>query len=369
MNMSKSEYYTIDRILKENAQYNIIIGERSNGKTYSVENYALERYCKTGEQLGIIRRWDTDFTGKRGQQMFEALVNNGLVEKYTNGQYTTIRYMSSRWYLAKYDETLEKFICKDEPFCYAFALNTGEHDKSISFPKITTILFDEFLTRTAYITDEFIVFQNVLSTIIRDRDNVKIFMCGNTVNKYSPYFAEMGLSNIEKMKQDDIDVYTYPNTELRVAVEYSTKPTKKKKSDKYFAFNNPKLNMITNGSWEISIYPHLPEKYENKDIKFIYYVLFNKKLLQCNIIKKGNSIFTYIHRKTTAIKNEDKKLLYTTEYDKRPNVLRHIDKPINEYTKKVWWFYKNDKVFYQDNEIGEIMRNYINWCKNDRGIV
>ena len=37
-------------------------------------------------------------------------------------------------------------------------------------------------------------FMNVLSTIIRDRENIKIFMLGNTVNKYCPYFDEMGLT-------------------------------------------------------------------------------------------------------------------------------------------------------------------------------
>ena len=58
------------------------------------------------------------------------------------------------------------------------------------------ILFDEFITRSMYLPDEFVIFTNVLSTIIRDRNNVKIFMCGNTVNKYCPYYKEMGLNNV-----------------------------------------------------------------------------------------------------------------------------------------------------------------------------
>ena len=32
-----------------------------------------------------------------------------------------------------------------------------------------------------------------------------------------------------------------------------------------------------------------------------------------------------------------------------------VEKHIAEY-------YKSDKVFYQDNEVGEIVRNYLLWC-------
>lgn len=95
-----------------------------------------------------------------------------------------------------------------------------EHDKSTSYPNITTIVFDEFLTRGSYLKDEFILFTNVCSTIIRQRNDVKIFMLGNTVNKYSPYFSEMGLSNIKNQKQGTIDIYRYGDSDLIVAVEY-----------------------------------------------------------------------------------------------------------------------------------------------------
>ena len=57
----KQKFYNLKNILTKDAQYNIIFGERSNGKTYAVEKYAIERYAKTGEQLAIVRRWDEDF--------------------------------------------------------------------------------------------------------------------------------------------------------------------------------------------------------------------------------------------------------------------------------------------------------------------
>lgn len=368
------EYYSLKEILKRKAIYYLIIGERSNGKTYAVEEYALKEYCNKGSQFGIIRRWDTDYTGKRGQEMFSNIVNNGLVKKYTKGQWTGITYFSSRWYLSKWDDKLNKRIMSEEPFAYGFALNTGEHDKMTAYPKIKNILFDEFLTRKTYLPDEFIEFSNVLSTIIRDRDDVTVFMCANTVNKYAPYFKEFGLTNIFNMKPGTIDLYTYGEEgKTRVAVEYcgygEDRERPKKKSDIYFAFNNPKLNMITKGGWEMALYPHLPHKYSKENVEFTYFVSFNDSILQCEIISIDDNLFTYIHRKTTPLKELEDDLIYSDAFNANRNYRRKLTKPTSDIDKKIFWFYKNEKVFYQDNEVGEIMRNYLNWCNSDRGFV
>lgn len=359
--MFKQKFYSLKTILSKDAQYNIIFGERSNGKTYSVLKYGLEKFCKTGEQTAIVRRWSEDFKGKRGATMYQSLVNNNEIEKLTNGKWTDVYYYSGRWYLCKYNEKDERTVL-EKPISYGFALGSMEHDKSTSYPEITTILFDEFLTRTMYLPDEFVLFMNVLSTIIRHRKNVKIFMLGNTVNKYCPYFNEMGLRHIKDMNVGDIDIYTYGDSDLKVAVEYC-KPNKQgKESDTYFAFDNPKLNMITGGAWEVNIYPHCPIKYAPKDIKFTYFIIFDGETLQCEIIMKDNNNFTFIHRKTSPIKDEEKDLVYSTEYKPLPNWKRKINKPTTELEKKIALYFAKDKVFYQDNDVGEIVRNYLLWC-------
>lgn len=360
----KSRYYSLSRILDRGAVYNLIIGERSNGKTYAVLKYGLERYVTSGEQMAIVRRWDTDYKGKNGQTMFDSLTSTGAIEELTRGEYTGVYYYSGRWYLCRYDE--EGGRIRDEtPFCYAFSINTGEHDKSTSYPGITTILFDEFITRTAYIPNEFILFMNVCSTIIRDRNNVKIFMCANTVNKYCPYFKEMGLTHIQKMEQGDIDVYHYGQSNLTVAVEYC-KPNKEgKKSDVYFAFDNPKLAMITGGEWEIDIYPHSPYKYRPKDVLLTYFIIFDHQTLQCEVIQYDDSLYTFIHRKTGDIKHPDTDIVFTPDYSPRPNYRRNITKPTDRLGQKIALLYKGDKIFYQDNEVGEVVRNYLLWCSKN----
>lgn len=370
----KPKFYSLDKILKHNAEYNMIIGERSNGKTYAVLKYGLLDFVKNGWQLAIIRRYEEDFTGKRGQQMYENLINNDEISKATNGEWTGIKYYASRWYLTKYDEKLDKDITSSEPIAFAFSLGAVEHDKSTSYPKVRTVLFDECLTRKRYLNDEFILFCNTLSTIIRERDGVRIFMCGNTVNKYAPYFKEMGLVNVFKMKQGTIDVYSYGDEEeLRVAVEYCEERKESKKSDKYFAFNNPKLKMITSGAWELAIYPHLPIKYKRHNVRFTYYINFDDHLLTCQIIsikENGKRLyFTYITNKTTPLQNRKDDIVYSTEYSPNVRYRRKLTKPIYDIDRKLYTFFVNEKVFYQDNEVGEIVRNYLQWSMSDRGIL
>lgn len=340
----------------------MIIGERSNGKTYACLKYGIENYWNNKKQMAIVRRWDTDFIGKRGSVYFDALLSNDEVSKITGGMWTSIYYYASKWYLCTYDPDGNR-ITDEKPFAYAFAISQMEHDKSTSYPDITVVVFDEFISRSGYIADEFVAYMNVLSTIIRHRTDVKIFMLGNTVNKYCPYFNEMGLKHIKNMKQGTIDLYTYGESKLSVAVEYCSPISKEgKDSDVYFAFDNPKLQMITGGAWEIDLYPHCPYKYKPKDIKFTYFIQFDEDLLQCEIISVDHRYFTFIHRKTTDLKNEDKDIIYTTEYDPRPNYRRNITKPVDDLDKKIALHYKKDKIFYADNEVGEIVRNYLLWC-------
>ena len=63
MSKEKLKFFTLKNILAKGAKYNVIFGERSNGKTYAVLKYAYEKFLETGEQLAIIRRWDEDFVG------------------------------------------------------------------------------------------------------------------------------------------------------------------------------------------------------------------------------------------------------------------------------------------------------------------
>lgn len=387
--MAKKEkivFYDLSNILSKDCVYSIIYGERSNGKTYAVCKHFLEEYAESKKEIAIIRRFESEFIKGKGKEIFDNLIYNEVagnqVEVIFKGKYNFIEYISGRWYLEyRKDLVSTKYLKKERvrqedelenkvgtirmknPFAYAFALNLEPSYKSgKGYPYVKNILFDEFITRDLPLIDEFTIFQNMLSTIIRKKEDCKIFMCGNTINKYSEYFEEMGLTHVRQQKQGTIDVYHYGDSELSVAVEFSDSPVKTKQQTKYFAFDNPKIKMITSGTWEIDIYPHLPEEYVPKDIALTYYIVFHEDILECKIIVKKDKTFTFIHRKTTPIKEDNKRRVYSIETNVKPNYHKNILKPVDELDKFIRSYFIKDKVFYQSNDIGNIVDNYLKWC-------
>ena len=372
----KEKFYSIRHLIQlhNDAHYYVVYGERSNGKTYSTLDYCLEDYFKNGNEFAYIRRWKEDIKTKNMNKLFAGLIRDNKILKYSKGKWSDVYYYGRAFYLVRY-ETIEKEdgmkeikrIISDNPFCYVYVLTEEEHEKGFESPNVINIVFDEFIARGHYLPDEFITFTNVLSTIIRQRDNVKIFLLGNTINRYSIYFNEMGLTNVKIQKKGTIDVYNYGESGLKVVVEFSDLPAKKKRSDVYFAFDNPKLQMITKGTWEIAIYPHLSRdmKYAPKDVKYKYYIEFDDILLESDIVylKESKLLFTFIHLKTTPLSEDNKYIVYSLSPNAKPNYRRNLLKPFSKIEKLIIDMYLKDKVFYQNNEIGDVVRNYVSTCR------
>lgn len=342
------KYYSLKKILRNKSQYNVIIGERSNGKTYACLKHALDKFFKTGEEFVYLRRWTDDVKTKRMQTLFTPF------KEYLEKRNGKVIFKSGVFYFVDLDTEQET------PMAYALSISEVEHMKSSSYENVTTVIFDEFLTRRVYLVNEFVSFMNVLSTIIRKRENVIIFMLGNTVNRYCPYFAEMGLKNIEHMKQGTIDLYKY-SSGMTVSVEYCSNLNRVKKGSSYFAFDNPDLKMITEGKWELGIYPHVSWKLYFENVFYSFVISFNNKLYQGDIYNDDNGIYIYIHEKTTDIKEGT--LVYSLE--SVPNKLYNVSVFTggNKVLNLIKSLFLNNKVFYQDNSVGDSINNYLKGIK------
>lgn len=369
-----ARYVDIKPLIDIDAHYRLMVGERSNGKSYAVLKYHLEKFVKSNytEPIAIIRRWGEDFMGANSQRTcYDSLMFNGdgnnIIKEMTD--FDGVEYYSGRYYLTRYDEKEEKNKRTDIIIAYAFSINNSEHYKGAQFPTITTVLFDEFISDKTYLPDEFTLFMNLLSTIVRQRDNLEVFMCANTINVFNPYVREMGLSRFKKQAIGTIDTYTYGDSELKVAVFLTdSAPKKSKKSNVYFAFNNPKLNMITGGDsiWQIGVYPHSPIKFSHiDDVVFKYWIRFNDDEFQCEIVQKGTYNFTYIFQKTSDYKHLDNDLIFDAEgvcdmyhqYSIRNNSLPR------DFINKLLMYFNSKQVYYSDNTTGNAINTYIEWCK------
>lgn len=353
----KEKFYSLNKILEKNADYNLIYGERSNGKTWAMNEYALKKFIDSGfvEETAYIRRWREDVKQAEMRTLFDGLTAKGVISKLTKGMYDCVVYKQKLFYLARFDEDLNDYIIFERPFMRVFALTDVEHTKSNAYPKITTIWFEEFISTKGYLPDEFIYFQQVISTIVRDRDNVKIFLTGNSVNRYSPYFSEMGLINVKNQKQDTIDVYTMGDGVLTIAVEY-TEHKSDKKSDKYFCFDNPKLQMITSGKWQLDVYPKITHKIEDNDIVQQFFIDFDGELFHCKIVLEDD-LYLYIHPKTKFLKKDDD-IVYTSRASISPYLRSHWSIRSDKLDNIICSLFLKNKVFYSSNEVGNAIENF-----------
>lgn len=369
--MAKGQkYWDIRPIKKIPAQYRIIIGERSNGKTYGVLYDSIKNYIEHGHQFAYVRRWPEDIKTRKMQQVFEPLCVNGEITRLSNGKWNGVRFRYGKFYLIATDG--EGQLVEDErPFAFTFAISAMEHDKSIEYPGIKRIIFEEFISRLSYIPDEFSLFMNLLSTLIRGRDDMEIWMLGNTVSKECPYFREMGLKHIYQQTPGTIDTYEYKAEDgdgtihtMLIAVEY-TKNLSSKKSDRYFIFDNPKVKMITGGAWELAIYPHLFENYMKNQIIFTFFINYREDtLLQCEVIEGKRGFFIYVHQKTTKLKELEEDLIYSPNPSSNPNHRTDITRPQYKIENKILELIRLERICFQDNEIGEVFNDYLKWCRS-----
>lgn len=343
------------------ARYYAVFGERSNGKTYGAIWYALLDYFAYARPMAIVRRYHEDLVRSRAMRLMTPLAENGWITYFTNGLYDHVYYYGGTWYLAGTDDK-GKEIKADAPFAYAYELTQAEHDKSSGDLEYANVVFDEFISRK-YLVDEFVIYMNTLSTIIRNKPDVRIWMCGNAINPYGcPYWREMGLSHARDMAPGATDCYDYGQSGLRVCVHRTEPSGDKSSAAAYFAFDNPKLSMITGGDWEIDLYPHIPRKIRPMDIRFTFFVVYDGEILHCDVVKQDNAEFITVHKKTTELKEPDHDLIYKLDADPRRNWRQYLNRPYYPVEKRIWDLVRQGKIFFADNMVGEVWRNYLQSC-------
>lgn len=179
---TSSIYWDIYEPLSFNCLYNFIIGNRGGGKTYGAKQYAMKEYFKNGSQFVYVRRTAVEL--QSSAKYFFA----DLIESYPG---YTWQFKGGEFSIAEYDADEDKVIGNWKVVGYAVNLSTASNRKSISYPKVGTIIFDEFILtptgRNGYLPDEVRLFLDLYETIARMRD-VRVFFLSNALTVFNPYF-------------------------------------------------------------------------------------------------------------------------------------------------------------------------------------
>lgn len=174
----KNIYYNYDRLFSYDFLWAFVIGERGVGKSMNAKISRLNKFIKTGEQFIYIRRYKTELDTALAT-FWNDLQDNGYFEDY-------------RLEVRK-SKMLTELKCNGKVCGYAVPLSTANILKSTAFPKVGTIVFDEFLLDNAgtyrYLKNEVTLALDVYETVFRLRTGKMIFL-GNALNVHaSPYFA------------------------------------------------------------------------------------------------------------------------------------------------------------------------------------
>ena len=333
-------YYDISEMLKTNAEYMMLLGQRSNGKSYQVKKTVLEDFYFNETKFIYLRRWKADIKQKEVSTYFDDIP----IAKYTNREYNSVRAMNGFIYLCKIEDGL--IVEKREMGRYC-ALNEYERYKSQVFMNYKNIVYEEFITDSIYLNDEPKLLQQFVSTVAR-LDKIRVFLIGNTLTRVCPYFHEWCLENVLKQKQGTIEIYQYhmeDNVEVKIAVEYCANT-----NNKNTMFFGQAAKQIVTGEWDVKEVPKLPRQlYEYEKIYevMVVYQAF-KFVLELLIEPKEGGVIIFVYPYTS---NRKIQRVITDEFSDKPYISSKLDidkKPELLMLKAL----RMDKVCYSDNLTG-----------------
>lgn len=334
VNNNNDTYYSVCKCDSYNLFLNMIIGGRGIGKTTSLLIKACTRAINFGKQFIYLRRYKPELKEFATKRTLDTIVKNGVLYKSdgTGG------------YIFMYDKHI---------IGYGITLSTARSYKSVAFPDVENIIYDEFTLPRGhtyhYLKDEVEEFLNFISTVFRTRTNGKVYMAGNNEDLFNPYFAYFNVPSFNKIYIDrDRQLYCElaKNSPKLIEMEKKTSLYALTNGTNFgnFHYNNDiliasKINVIQKPS-----YPRLYCRIKmNENLINVY--MYNDSL--------GN-LELYCECKDKNIPDDD--ITYIITNNGKPNYY-YIDifkKRIKPFMYKMFY---NGKISYNDKKCGQ----YISW--------
>lgn len=374
MAKEKKRFYNIQSLLETKATYLLLLGERTNGKSYQAKYTALweawheadyEEYLSSGKivpkerwQFAYLRRWDREIKILAVNDYFTDMSN--AIKEITGDEATGIECFQSIIYFTKYDPIEDK-IKKIKEIGRPFSLHSSQHYKSRMFPKIGNIVMEEVIPDDGmYLPEECKHFFSVVSTIAR-RDKIRVMMVGNKMNRVCPYFTEWCLKPVLKQKEGTIDIYRQ-NTDgfddngnpivVTIAVEMCEEVGQQNRM-----FFGQRSKSIVHGTWDTDEYPHLEEDIDDYDEYYRLCYIHREFAFMVKLLRsKRNEILLFVYPFTGDTTKIDRRV--SNEFSLSPLVTPKLTE-VTKYDKLVKQLIDNKKICFSDNLTGTDFYNTI----------
>lgn len=166
-------FFDIKRTLTHNCLFNFTVGSRGCGKTFSFKKWAIEDFIKNEGQFIYVRRYAKE--AKKAVKTF----------------WDDVRYLFPEHELKV---SGNDFLIDGNIAGHCIILSTAKIEKSVSYPFVNKICFDEFLIEKSnyrYLPDDVGAFLNLYETIARPGSghcDVNVFFMANAITWTNPYF-------------------------------------------------------------------------------------------------------------------------------------------------------------------------------------
>ena len=208
-----SMFWDARRTLTHNMLLNVIVGNRGGGKTYGAKQWSIENFMKNKEQFGYIRRYKEDLK----EPMIQFFKD--IEDRYPDYEFKT----DAKYFYIRLKPVNEKQKWTENDIAgYGFTLSTANNKKSISYPNITTLIFDEFLLdkgNQVYLPDEPVKLLNLYETIARpgtQHPRVVMFLLANAISITNPYFLFWNLKMPTKQDKNGKYIWKHPTRPILV---------------------------------------------------------------------------------------------------------------------------------------------------------
>lgn len=188
-------YYLLTSILNIYACFKFLVGARGCGKTFACKVWAIRHFIKTGKQFIWVRRYKSEL--KLASKNFMQDIRH----KFPNNKITC---------------DIRGLFVDGKQAGYFVPLSMAEKYKSVPFPEVDSIFFDEFIIKRTgkYLTDEASIFKDFFSTVDRNSDRVTAYFIGNAISFSNPYFIDLGINELKGR-------FTFDKTKMAVVENYT----------------------------------------------------------------------------------------------------------------------------------------------------
>lgn len=222
-------YFNLADALNSDCMIRLICGNRSSGKSFAVKRRCMQLYFQSKKRFIYIRRTKTAL-----QQACPTFFNDISIKFDPDYR---MEYKGNKFYIYRESERQRSILTKtpfNKEVCgYAYSIEELKNIKSVVFPNIGVIMYDEFIPddlRYSHPQDIFFEPRSLLNIIMTAArginkvfdDTVECYCISNFVSRYNPYYTYFGVDMTGRTRVVDkknsvyaiIDTNTYVSEEI-----------------------------------------------------------------------------------------------------------------------------------------------------------